>query len=122
MKKRVLIVLAVVMLMFSMAACKGGNGESDVIGKWELTKMSEEGMEVDKETLKSMGMTMTVELKEGGKAVVSVSGEEDEEVNWEKKDGNVIIDGEGDKMEFKVDGKTMSGEREGLKIEFEKVK
>ena len=72
MKKRVLIVLAVVMLMFSMAACKGGNGESDVIGKWELTKMSGEGMEVDKETLKSMGMTMTVELKEVGLVALEI--------------------------------------------------
>lgn len=122
MKKRVLIILAVVMLMFSMVACKGGSGESDVIGKWELTKMSGEGMEFDKETLKSMGMVMTVELKEGGKAVISMTGEDDEEVSWEKKDGNVIIGDEGEKMEFKVDGKTMSGEQEGFKVELEKVK
>lgn len=116
MKKRIIVFFTMFVLLFALAAC-GGNKESDFVGKWEATKMVSDGQEYK---MKDFGLSMTLELKDGGKAVMSMGGDK-EEGTWEVKDGKLILnDGSEEGTPGELKGGALIMKQEGVEIHFEK--
>lgn len=128
--KRFVAITAAVLLI---AALFVGCGGSDPTGKYVVKTiggqsledaLSESGFSVedylDLLGIESLEEFMTVELKSDGKAILGMSGEEDEIGTW-KQDGNdVTITFDDEPLTFKLNGNELSVEMEGEQYVFVK--
>ena len=106
MRKIISLALAAVLVIccFGLVSCGG----SDAEGKYEIYTYA--GIEWDAE---EMGGTMAIELKSGGEAIYSQTGEEDEIGTWEVDGSTVTITISGAAVEFELSGdKLISGSGE----------
>lgn len=110
--KIMLSALLIVSLLACLVACGGSKGPS---GKYTLVSMEAEGMSFDEDTLKTLGMEITIEFKDDGTGSLDFMGET-EEFTW--KDGKMISDGE--ELSFDYSGNTVTIEQDGAKMVFKK--
>ena len=110
--KIMLSALLIVSLLVCLVACGGSKGPS---GKYNLVSMESDGMTIDGDTLKSMGMEVTIEFKDDGTGTIDFMGES-EDFTW--KDGKMISDGE--ELPFDFSGDTVTIEQDGAKMVFKK--
>ena len=98
--KKIFALLLSCMMIISIAAC----GNSKYIGTWEVEKAEMAGEEASGEMLGGMSF----EFKKGGKAEVTAMGENNE-IEWEVKDGKLKMTNDGETIEtpVEVDGDTM---------------
>ena len=102
MKKKLLIVAAIVVLCLTMFAC-GKASKSDYIGEWEMTEMSASGVTVTKDLASAMGVDElgSVVFTEDT-ASVTILGEDTGDLDWEVETGKVILKDSSDEMEGEV--------------------
>ena len=117
--KRIFAIALVVLMIGALLASCGGGGNAE--GKY--VPKSIEGQDMDA-ILSTIGLDsaedyMTIELKAGGKAVVSVFGE-DAEGTWTQSGSTIAVDLDGDTEEFTLSGNELKGEMEGSEIVFVK--
>lgn len=110
--KIMLSALLIVSLLVCLVACGGGKGPS---GKYNLVSMESDGMTIDGDTLKSLGMEVTIEFNSDGTGTIDFMGES-EDFTW--KDGKMISDGE--ELPFDLSGDTLTIEQDGAKMVFKK--
>ena len=121
-KRFIALALAIIMV-FSLVACSGGaggggNSKPSPVGKYTLSGMEEDGQatsQEDLDLLSSLGLTVTVEVKEDGTGMIDLFGEQ-LEFTWD--DTYITIDDQQQTYEF--DGTTLSMENEGTKMTFTK--
>lgn len=106
--------LLVVCLLACLVACGGSSkGPS---GKYTLVSMDADGMSMDAEMLKSLGLEITIEFNSDGTGTLDMAGESE---SFEWKD-NKITSSNGGEMTFVLDGNTLTiSEDEGTMV-FEK--
>ena len=115
--KRVMVVLAVLIMAFGMTACGGGGGEeSPYAGTYKATTAEYAGIELEIDSLFPGGFSIIIE--NGGKCSVDIEGEV-EKGSWEEVDGVVVIE---DELKFNVDPEAGTGtmDYEGVIMNFEK--
>ena len=93
--------------------------EKDVIGSWEFTKGKTMGVVI---SASEMGQSMSLVLKEGGKASMTTNGNTNDRLEWRIEDG-VIILGVGTYEAFRVtyDGTVLILNTMGVDMIFERV-
>ena len=90
MKKRVMAMLLLCVMAFSLVACGGSSGGSAFAGEWKIESMEAEGMKIEKDMLSMMGMDdITMKITEDGKVTMNMLGEE--ETIQGKVDGNKLV-------------------------------
>ena len=114
--KKVVLVLAVLIMAFGMTACGGGGEESPYAGTYVGTTAEYAGIELSIGDLFDGGFDITIESN--GKYSVAMEGETDGG-KWEEVDGVVVLDGELDFV-IDLDAGTGSMEYEGVTLYFEK--
>ena len=87
MKKKILIVITLMVMCFTFAACGGSSGDSKspYVGTWKAVSAGYGGMEMSVESV--IGGEMTFELKADGKCILNVAGEEDSAEWTETEEG-----------------------------------
>lgn len=115
--KKILSVLCVLVLTVMLTAC----GKETIVGKYTVVEMSSGGQTMSAETLKSLGMTIELEVKEDKTAFLSMMGE-GIELTYDDKafTGKDEETGEEKSIPYKLDGKKLTLEIEGEKIVFQK--
>lgn len=114
MKRRsIVLLLAVLMLLLQACGSKGLDGTS-----WKLIKMEMMGEEMPVEDL-GAGMSFTKD-----KVILTALDSDPEEADYVLEDNVIKITSEGSEevMEFQYDGKKITMDAEGAKMEFEKSK
>lgn len=119
--KKVLALLLVAAMVFGLAACSsgGGGGASEKpspVGKYTMTGMEENGeatSQEDLDLLTSLGLTVTLEIKEDGTGILDLFGEQ---VEFEWDADNLTVDGS--KQPYTFDGKTLIMETNETKMTF----
>lgn len=93
--------------------------EKDVIGSWEFTKGKTMGVVI---SASEMGQSMSLVLKEGGKASMTTNGNTNDRLEWRIEDG-VIILGVGTYEAFRLthDGTVLILNMAGVDMIFERV-
>ncbi|MDO4483354.1 MAG: hypothetical protein Q4C54_02620 [Clostridia bacterium] len=109
MKKLVSVLLAVMMLLCTVAAVAEG-----VPGVWYLNTISASGAAMNPGDL---GMEMSFDLKEDGTGAATVMGES-ADCSWAEADGKVTVTIGDSVQEFTVDGDTLVMEEEGTSLIF----
>lgn len=116
------IVIAAVVVIIAVgyfAFSKGILGIKNIVGYYELYEMSsgdESYSHEDLESLKSLGLNVTLELREDKTGTLSLFGEE-MELTYDSK--NMTVDGES--TPYKVEDGKLSMEQDGEKLVFEKA-
>lgn len=111
--KIMLSALLIVSLLACLVACGGGSkGPS---GKYTLVSMEAKGMSFDEDTLKTLGMEITIEFNDDGTGSLNFMGDS-EDFTW--KDGKMTADGED--VPFDFSGNTVTIEQDGAKMVFKK--
>lgn len=105
--KRVLAFVLAFVMIFALTAC--GGGKVDVTGKYTCKAIEGDGMAMDPAAL---GMTVEIELKDGGKLSMNM-GEEPIEGTWELKDDKVILTVDGDSVECSYEDGCIKMDQEG---------
>jgi uncharacterized lipoprotein YehR (DUF1307 family) len=110
--KKIMTLLLALVVCFSVTACGGGdngeNGDKALVGKYiAISGSLGEALDFTPEDLKDF----TLELKEGGKAFITIAGEMTPEGSW-KKDGQ--------KINFEFEDAKMTANLGEDTIEFEK--
>lgn len=97
---------------------KPANNKASYVGKWKGVSASSEGLTLD---LATIGLDMTIELKEDGTAVIHLSGDDNKGTGkWEMTDTGIKLSEGGENVDVKlVDGK-LAIEEDGATILFEK--
>lgn len=113
MKKKIVVVIAILAMCFTFVACGGGEKDS-YAGTWKAVSADLGGMEMTIEDL--FGGELTFELKDGGECIINMVGEEDTGT-WTETEKGFNVDGMGD---FEVDGKTATADVEGVILTLEK--
>ena len=120
--KKVLALLLIAVMVFALTACSGGGGgkadKPSPVGTFTLSGMSEDGEETSQEDLDllaSLGLSVTMEIKEDGTGVLNLFGEE-MEFTWDAD--NIIVEGE--KQPYTFDGTTFTMESDGTSMTFTK--
>ena len=132
MKKIVSHILCAAIACICLVGC---GGDSKFVGKWECTKMSENGKTIENELMGvPLGAFFQFEFKSGGKGYLSSfttnddgeAGTEKTDLTW-KEDGDTITitvekDGEEDSVDFKLsDGKLVGSFTSNSEVTFKKV-
>ena len=121
-RKKLVSLLLVALMVFTLVACSssgGGSGAANKpspVGKYVLTGMEENGeatSQEDLDLLKSLGLTVTMEIKEDGTGSMDLFGEA-LEFTWDAD--NIILEGE--KQAYTFDGSKFTIENDGTKMEF----
>lgn len=110
--KKVVLVLAVLIMAFGLASCSGE--ESSYAGTWKATTCSYEGIEMDCASI--FGGDFIIAIENGGKYTIELLGEGNKG-NWEESENGVLLDGE---LEMIIDGNIGTLEYEGVAMHFEK--
>lgn len=116
--------LAIVALCVCMSACS-----TSITGTWKFHKASGSagGTEINIEAGKEyMGVTISedyivLDINEDNTCKMSMGGGTSTmEGTWEQKDGKYYITFEGESVEMTLNGKTLTFEQEGMKLELKK--
>ena len=112
--------LTVFFLVFSITAC-GGKKVAPEVGKYKAISVEEGGTKIEGETLESLGMDVTLDLKEDGTGTMNFGGEEGP-VEW--KDGKIIDKSSGETTEIKyiLKDNTITLSEDTMSIVLEKQK
>lgn len=118
--KKITAMLTVFFLVFSITAC-GGKKVAPEVGKYKAISVEEGGTKIEGETLESLGMDVTLELKEDGTGTMNFGGEEGP-VEW--KDGKIIdkSSGETTKIKYILKDNTITLSEDTMSIVLEKQK
>lgn len=102
MKKKLLIVAAIVVLCLTMFAC-GKASKSDYIGEWEMTEMSASGITITKDLASAMGVDElgSVVFTEDT-ASVTILSEDTGDLEWEVESGKIILEDSSEEMEGEI--------------------
>ena len=114
MKKTISVValaLAVVLMMGCLVACGGGKLQA---GTYKLKEVSGSGADM----YESVKDSITLEVKDGGKATMSVMGLSSLELTFNESSGKVTL--QGSEVPYKVDGNKIIIEDSSGKMVFEK--
>ncbi len=116
--KKFAALLLVVALVFSLVACSsgGGGGKPSPVGSYTLSGMEENGeakSQEDLDLLASMGLTLTMEVREDKTGMMDLFGEQ---LEFEWDDESIIVDGV--KQPYTFDGTTLTMENDGTKMTF----
>lgn len=95
-KKIVVLVAALALSLMALAGC-GGGSDNPYVGTWEAVSISAFGQEM---TAEEAEMEWTLEIKDGGEAVITADGEE-ETCSWEEADDGITL-------KFDIDEEDMS--------------
>ena len=123
MKKRVAIVLSVIMLAMSLAACGGGGSSASVAGSYKATQMEADGEMIniaEYEAMLGMKLDFSLELKEDGKASMSMMGESRGDGEWKQDGSTVTLTFEGESAQAEYKNGKITLEMDGDKVIFEK--
>ena len=107
MKRIIAIILAALFVVVMLASCGAK-------GKYVISKVNDESVDEYLDRWKEYGLDftaeefLTIELKNGGKALVTSFGEE-EEGTWKQKGSKVTITIDGEDSEFTLKGKELKG-------------
>ena len=118
MKKTISILLAALMMLSLVVACGAKN---PLVGTWELDRGVGEEAEQAVALMKAFGMTMTFTFNADGTGSMAYSyGGESEPTNfnYEVKDGQIVIDGEG--ADYAINGNELTINVEGTQMVFKK--
>lgn len=76
MKRRVMAMILLCVMAFSLVSCGGSSGGADAfVGTWTIESVETEGMTVGKEMLSAMGAdTWSITIKEDGTADMTILG------------------------------------------------
>ena len=107
MRKKIMIAAAILVMCFAFVSCGKSMADSPYVGTWKAVNASYSGIEMSVESI--IGGEMTFELKDNGKCVLNVAGEENE-------DGFNVED----EFDFKVDGDKATMDYSGVTITLEK--
>lgn len=117
--KKILSVLCVLVLTVMLTAC----GKDSIVGKYTAVEMSSEEQTMSIETLKSLGMTIELEVKDDKTAKLSMMGES-VDLTYDDKTftGKNEETGETESISYKLEGNKLTLEMKDEKIVFEKNK
>lgn len=107
MRKKIMIAAAILVMCFAFVSCGKSMADSPYVGTWKAVNASYSGIEMSVESI--IGGEMTFELKDNGKCVLNVAGEE-ESGKWSEED----------QFDFKVDGDKATMDYSGVTITLEK--
>jgi hypothetical protein len=119
MKKKLVVLMAVVLIVssFAMTACGGPN----VAGKYLLDSAETEGLTITSDQLEAFGLTDTyIELKSNGSAVIAFSGEEASAKYTVKGTTLSLTNDDEAAYNAKIDGDTITLEEEGATMYYVK--
>ena len=114
MKKKIMIALAVLVMSFAFVSCGKSMADSPYLGTWKAVSASYSGMDMSVESI--LGGEMTFELKDNGKCVLNVAGDE-ETGKWSENEDGFNVE---DQFDFKVDGDVATMDYSGVTITLEK--
>lgn len=122
MNKKIGIIAALVcafVLCFALVGCGGSVDKTKFLGTWELESADDENLDAESvELMKSLGLEVTLTLKDDGTGSLNLFGEETE-VEWEatsategkismKDTGNANLKVDGDKLVMSDDSTAMT--------------
>ena len=107
------LALVLILMLSCLSAC-GGGGNKLTAGTYQLTEASGEGAEVY-EDLKD---SITLEVKDGGKASMNFSGASVSELSFDEANGKVTFDGS--VIPYTVSGNKITIEDSSGKLVFTK--
>lgn len=119
--KKLLSLLLVVVLTFSLVGCGNSNSAKDLAGNYKAVSVKANGQEVDLSTLESAGMSVSLTIEEDGNGTMEFSGQKIELVfdaddmkvkSKDDKDGVLDFTFENDKLSFGYEGTEFSFEKE----------
>ena len=117
MKRKLLTLILITVMVFSLAACKGsGKSKPSPVGTYNISALVEDGEETtaeELEILKEMGLDISLELKEDKTGTIQLFGEEIE-ITWD----NDYINLEGESIPYTFDGTDLVIEQEDSKMVF----
>ncbi len=122
--RKIISLICVVLIAVSalaLSGCGNSNKKFDkkkMAGTYELVEMSsgsETYSKEDLQTLKSYGLSITMEIKEDGTGSMSIYGESKE---FTYDADNITVDGE--KTPYTLDGNKITFEQDDTKMVFEK--
>lgn len=113
MKKMIVFALSL-MMVFVFASCGKSMADSPYVGTWKATEASYSGFEMSVESI--LGGEMSFELKDNGKCVMTIAGEETSGKWTENEDGFNVAD----EFDFKVDDNKATMDYSGVTVTLEK--
>ena len=113
--KKITAALLVVVMVFALAACSGGNGSKGPEGKYTLSSIEADGMKVDPAAMGMDTSSIYIQFNADGTGELSAMGET-ESFTWE---GNKMTS-QGETVEFQFSGNTITVEDGGTKMVFTK--
>ena len=108
------------MLLFSLASCSSIN-KSKFVGTYELTRAEGVGINLTREqidSMKAVGITATLEIKDDGTAAMDVFGEK-VELTYDLRKMTFSCNGKEEKFTFADD--VVAFNNEGRKLEFTRI-
>lgn len=113
-------------LCVALAGCgsaPAGNDDANFQGNWILSSGNVEGQEITEETLaqsQELGMTVYLQLNEGGSAVLSVLGT-NMDGTWAAKDATTVeLTFDGSTAEATLDGEELVMQQDGDSMRFKR--
>ena len=113
--KKITAALLVVVMVFALAACSGGNGSKGPEGKYTLSSIEADGMKIDPAAMGMDTSSIYIQFNADGTGELSVMGEA-KSFTWE---GNKMTS-QGETVEFQFSGNTVTVEDDGTKMIFTK--
>ncbi|MDD6919778.1 MAG: hypothetical protein PUI85_00950 [Eubacteriales bacterium] len=115
--KKILSLVLCAFIIVGFTAC--GGGKSKFIGKWEATKAVAPGTSVEIDVKTIIGEEFSLELKDGGKAQVTL-GKMKGAAEWKEEGKGITVKEKGQEMKFVEEKGKLYVEQSGVKIYFEK--
>ncbi len=119
--KKIAIAISVCILTLFISSCSAVD-KSKFIGEYELSKAEGVGISLSQEqidSMKAIGLTATLEIKDDGTAVMDIFGEK---LNLTYDLRKMTFTYEGKDEKFTFDGSRVAFNNEGRSLEFTKVK
>lgn len=113
--KKITAALLVVVMVFALAACSGGNGSNGPEGKYTVSSLEADGMKIDPAALGMDTSSIYIQFNADGTGELSAMGE-NQSFTWE---GNKMT-ANGETVEFQLSGNTITVEEDGVKMVFTK--
>lgn len=118
MKRKLLLLLAVLMIVGSMLLGCGSKTDSKYVGTtWTMTAVEAQGMKFEGDTLKDTMGTATIKF-DAKKVTLSLAGA-DSEGTWSEKDDVITITADGESVDCPIEDSKLVVEMEGAKMYFE---
>lgn len=115
--KRVIAVMAVVIMMLLLSACGGELADSKYLGTWEATVATMDDVELDVDKIID---DFTMVLEADGTVTLKVNDDEGKG-EWKETEKGIALVEDEQSMEFTADGEELIVEQDGIEIHFEKA-